>query len=173
MADFLSAFEQMIRDEGGYVLHTVAGDRGGQTYAGIARNFNPSWPGWAYIDRGATPPSELVREWYRASYWLPIRGDEITSQAVAASIFNFAVNTSAPGRPAVAVKLAQLVVGATPDGALGPRTLAALNAYDPEKFVLAYALAKVARYRDIVQRDRSQLKFLLGWINRTLLGVKA
>ena len=41
MADFLPAFEQMIRDEGGYTLHTIPGDRGGQTYAGIARNFNP------------------------------------------------------------------------------------------------------------------------------------
>ncbi len=90
---------------------------------------------------------------------------------MASSVFNFVVNTSAPGRPAVAVKLAQLVVGVTPDGSVGPRTLAALNAHDPEKFVLAYALAKVARYRDIVTRDRSQREFLLGWINRALAGV--
>lgn len=170
MADFAQAFEAMIKDEGGYVLHTVEGDRGGMTYAGIARNMNPDWPGWAYIDRGETPPTEVVREWYRINYWLPIAGDSLTSQAVAASIFNFAVNSSAPGRPTVAVKLAQLVVGATPDGALGPRSVAALNAADPEKFVMAYALAKIARYRDIVTRDRTQLKFLLGWINRTLLG---
>jgi lysozyme family protein len=68
----------------------------------------------------------------------------------------------------VAVKLAQLVVGATPDGSVGQRTLQALNAYDPEKFVMAYALAKIARYRDIVTRDKTQAAFLLGWINRTL-----
>lgn len=171
MADFLTAYEAMIKNEGGYVLHTVAGDRGGMTYAGIARNMNPDWPGWAYIDRNETPPTELVRDWYRVSYWLPIRGDEIKEQAVAASIFDFAVNTSAPRRPTVAVKLAQIVVGATPDGSVGPKTLAALNGMDPDKFVMAYALAKMARYRDIVTRDRSQLKFLLGWINRTLQGV--
>lgn len=47
MADFLQAYESMIRNEGGYTLHTVAGDRGGMTYAGIARNFHPNWPGWA------------------------------------------------------------------------------------------------------------------------------
>ena len=64
-------------------------------------------------------------------------------------------------------------VGTTPDGRIGPKTLQALNEADPESFVLAYALAKVARYRDIVMRDRSQLKFLLGWINRTLKGVAA
>lgn len=168
MADFLPAFEQMIQDEGGYTLHTIPGDRGGQTYAGIARNFNPDWEGWEFIDRRETPPTPMVRNWYHSNYWIPIAGDHLTHQAVASSIFNFAVNSSAPGRPTVAVKLAQLVAGATPDGSLGPRSVAALNAMDPEKFVMAYALAKIARYRDIVTRDRTQIKFLLGWINRTL-----
>ena len=37
MADFCPAFEKMIRNEGGYVNHTVAGDRSRQTYAGIVR----------------------------------------------------------------------------------------------------------------------------------------
>ncbi len=168
MADFLPAFEQMIQDEGGYTLHTIPGDRGGQTYAGIARNFNPDWPGWEFVDRRETPPTPMVRNWYHANYWIPIAGDHLIHQAVASSIFNFAVNSSAPGRPTVAVKLAQLVAGATPDGSLGPRSVAAINAMDPEKFVMAYALAKIARYRDIVTRDRTQIKFLLGWINRTL-----
>ena len=168
MADFLPAFEQMIQDEGGYTLHTIPGDRGGQTYAGIARNFNPYWEGWEFVDRRETPPTPMVHNWYHANYWIPIAGDHLTHQAVASSIFNFAVNSSAPGRPTVAVKLAQLVAGATPDGSLGPRSVAALNAMDPEKFVMAYALAKIARYRDIVTRDRTQIKFLLGWINRTL-----
>jgi lysozyme family protein len=171
MADFLQAYESMIRNEGGYTLHNVVGDKGGQTYAGIARNMNPQWPGWACIDRGEIPPTELVRDFYREGYWQPIRGDEISAQAVARSIFDFAVNSSAPGRPAVAVRLAQIVAGVTPDGAFGPKTLAAINAMDPEKFVLAFALAKLARYRDIVTRDRSQQKFLLGWVNRTLKDV--
>lgn len=166
MADFLPAYEAMIRNEGGYVLHDVPGDRGGMTYAGIARNMNPQWPGWTLIDRGAEVPAQLVREFYKAHYWNPIHGDQITSQVIAQTIFDFHVNAGA-----VARKLAQLVVGATPDGAIGPKTLAALNAYDPDRFVMAYALAKIARYRDIVARDRSQLKFLLGWINRTLQGV--
>lgn len=166
MADFLPAFEAMIRNEGGYVLHDVPGDRGGMTYAGIARNMNPQWPGWALIDRGSEVPAQLVREFYKANYWNPIQGDQITSQVIAQTIFDFHVNAGA-----VARKLAQLVVGATPDGAIGPKTVAALNAYDPDRFVMAYALAKIARYRDIVSRDRSQLKFLLGWINRTLQGV--
>ena len=168
MADFNPAFERMIRDEGGFVLHNVPGDRGGQTYAGIARNMHPKWPGWALIDRAETPPAQMVHDFYRINFWDDIRGNEITHQAVASDIFNFYVNT---GRPAKV--LAQVVAGVTPDGAFGPRTLAALNGVDPEKFVLAYALAKITRYRDIVQRDRTQLKFLMGWLNRTLNGLKS
>lgn len=163
MADFLPAFEAMIANEGGYVLHQVEGDRGGMTYAGIARNMNPNWPGWAVIDEGGTPSADMVRHFYRVQFWNPICGDEIQSQEVAQAIFDFHVNAGA-----VARKLAQLVVGATPDGAFGPVTIGKINAFDPEKFVLAYALAKIARYRDIVTRDRTQIKFFLGWVNRTL-----
>lgn len=168
MADFLQAFERAILAEGGYKLHEVAGDRGGMTYAGIARNPNPGWPGWAYIDRGETPPSQLVRDYYREGWWNPIRGDGITSQDVAYTIYSFATNSSARLRPTVAVKLAQLVAGATPDGVFGPRTLASVNAMEPELFVAKYALARLARYEQIVRRDRTQQKFLLGWLSRTL-----
>lgn len=166
MAQFEPAFEAMIRNEGGYVLHNVEGDRGGMTYAGIARNMNPQWPGWALIDIKEPVPAQMVREFYKAGYWTPIKGDQLTSQVIAQSIFDFHVNAGA-----VARKLAQLVTGATPDGVIGDKTVAALNAYQEDKFVMAYALAKIARYRDIVQRDKTQAKFLMGWLNRTLAGV--
>jgi lysozyme family protein len=166
MADFLPAFEAMIRNEGGYVLHDVPGDRGGMTYAGIARNMNPQWPGWDLIDHKQAVPAALVRDFYKRAYWDNIRGDQLSNQVIAQTIFDFHVNAGAAAR-----KLAQLVVGATPDGQFGDKTVAALNAQDEHKFVMAYALAKIARYRDIVQRDRTQAKFLLGWINRTLQGV--
>ena len=163
MADFLPAFEAMIVNEGGYVLHNVPGDRGGMTYAGIARNMNPQWPGWSLIDAKQDVPAQMVRDFYKVNFWDNIRGDELQHQAIAQSIFDFHVNTGRPARV-----LAQVVAGVTPDGSFGPRSVAALNAMDPEKFVMAYALAKIARYRDIVTRDRTQIKFLLGWINRTL-----
>lgn len=164
MADFSPAFESMIKNEGGYQLHTVAGDRGGMTYAGIARNAWPSWAGWRDLDHGETPDTELVRQFYKVNFWDRVRGDDIADQRIARTLFDFAVNAGV----GTAIKLAQLVAGVTPDGALGPKTLGAFNAMDGEKFVLAYALAKLARYRDIVARDRSQGKFLLGWVNRTL-----
>lgn len=164
MADFLPAFESMIINEGGYVLHTVEGDKGGMTYAGIARKRWPQWAGWALIDQGGEPQADLVRGFYRANFWTAMRLEEVQDQKVARNLFDFGVNAGT----STAVKLAQVVVGTTPDGRMGPKTLAAVNATDPEKFLLAYTIAKIARYRDIVTKDRSQGKFLLGWINRTL-----
>jgi len=51
MADFNPAFEKMLHDEGGMQLTNIPGDRGGMTYAGIARNANPQWAGWNLVDR--------------------------------------------------------------------------------------------------------------------------
>lgn len=167
MADFLPAYEKMILAEGGYKNHTVAGDRGGQTYAGISRRAHPRWPGWAVIDAGGEPPAQMVRDFYAENYWQPIGGDNIREQEVAETIFDFAVN----GGVATASKLAQAVVGATPDGKIGARSLAAINAIEPDLFRAAYALAKIKRYADIVNRDRSQGKFLFGWVQRTLKGL--
>lgn len=168
MAEFVPSFERMMENEGGYKLHDVPGDRGGMTYAGIARKMNPNWSGWAWIDRGESPPTESVRDFYLAGYWVPIRGNEIQSQRIAESLFDFAVNTSAPGRPALAIKLAQVTAGASPDGVIGLKTLDAINTMDPDLFLARFALSKLARYRDICTKDRTQMKFMLGWVNRLL-----
>lgn len=164
MADFLPSFEKTITAEGGYKLTNIASDRGGQTYAGISRRANPRWPGWAYIDRGETPPTQMVRDFYKQEYWDRVRGDEIENPHTAESIYDFAVN----GGWKTSVKLAQAVVRVTPDGVIGPKTLAAINAFDPAMFAALFALAKIQRYTDIVKRDRTQGKFLLGWLSRTL-----
>ena len=167
MAFFSTAFDKMIRNEGGFKLTHIEGDRGGQTYAGISRNAHPGWPGWKLIDAGDMANSELthcVRDFYRSEFWNRISATTIFEQRIAETIFDFAVNAGC----GTAVKLAQIVVGVVPDGGIGPRTLAALNGCDPELFALKYALAKVSRYAEICNRDRTQSKFLLGWINRTL-----
>lgn len=157
----------MIANEGGFKLHNTPGDRGGQTYAGISRIYHPDWEGWALIDRGDFDNPTLTRlvvEFYYENFWVPVGAHKIENDTVAFSMFDFAVNAGIR----TAVKLAQITVGATPDGIPGPKTLRALNSTDSELFRLKYALSKVARYADIVNRDRSQSKFLLGWINRTL-----
>lgn len=164
MADFLLAFEPMIVNEGGYKLTNDPNDKGGMTYAGIARNSWPKWAGWSVIDAGGAPQADLVRGFYRANFWTPLRLEEVENQKLAQCIFDFGVNAGT----ATAAKLAQLSVGVTPDGVIGAKTLKALNAINPEVFVLRFTLAKVARYAQIATRDKSQKAFLLGWINRAL-----
>lgn len=167
--DFRKAFDKMMLNEGGYVLHTVEGDRGGMTYAGIARRFHPDWEGWKIIDAGGTPDANMVSKFYLVKFWQPMKGDILVHQEVAEVIFDFYVNAGEP-----ALKLAQIVVGAVPDGVFGPKTLAALNSVNPQEFKLQYTLAKIARYAEICNKDktRTQSKFLLGWINRALKGLK-
>ncbi len=170
MADYNKAYEKMIHNEGGYKLHSVHGDRGGQTYAGIARNYHPNWPGWRYIDNNDIDNpiiTKQVRLFYKDNFWDKIKGDQIEDQTVADTLFDFAVNAGYR----TAIKLAQLVLNTTPDGIVGPQTLEKINNINGKEFHIRYTLAKIARYTEIVNRDRSQEKFLLGWINRTLKGV--
>jgi lysozyme family protein len=164
MADFEIAFSRTMKAEGGYKLTNHPKDTGGMTYAGIARKFHQNWGGWLFIDRNETPPTDLVRGFYREQFWEVVRGDSIIAQDIANNIYDFAVNTGT--KPAM--KMAQVVAGVEADGVFGAKTLMAINGLDPAGFKLAYALAKITRYRNIVQANPSQKVFLLGWINRVL-----
>jgi lysozyme family protein len=48
MTDFLSAYQNTMSHEGSY--SNDPRDRGGETWYGIARNFQPDWEGWIIID---------------------------------------------------------------------------------------------------------------------------
>lgn len=175
MGDFEKAFERTLKNEGGYKLTDDPDDRGGMTYAGIARNRWPGWEGWPLVLERSDHPSlaRLVREFYRENFWNRIHGDAILHQGIAEQIYDFAVNAGV----ATAVKLVQLIVGVTPDGAMGPKTLGALNEQVTLKISAAdvfderLAVAKLARYAAIADRDASQRQYVRGWLNRTLAGV--
>ena len=76
---------------------------------------------------------------------------------IEAHIDAFEVGCAIGGFRALSAPLAAMCAGA-----------GRINGCDPELFALKYALAKVSRYAEICNRDRTQSKFLLGWINRTL-----
>jgi lysozyme family protein len=163
MANFESSLNKLIVAEGGYKLTRLPTEEA-VTYAGIYRQAHPRWPGWAYVDRNETPPTQLVRDFYREEFWNKIQGDSIESDELAHLLFDFAVNTSY----SVSNKLAQVILGLQADGVVGPKTIKALNEVDVEYFVLKYSIAKIARYRDIVTKNPAKKVFLLGWVNRVL-----
>jgi lysozyme family protein len=169
MANFEKAFSENIKSEGGYKLHKVSGDTGGLTYAGITKKWYPDWKGWNIIDKYEEDdyPAELtslVREFYKINYWDKIKGDSIKSDNVAEIIYDFATNAGIQ----TAVKIVQLVLEVEPDGIIGNVTLSKLNSVNETNFVLLYVLARIKRYAEICRNDKSQKKFLLGWINRSL-----
>lgn len=155
------ACDRVIESEGGYKLTNIPGDRGGQTYAGIARIPNPHWAGWHYIDRNDTPPKELVREFYKANYWDKVHGDQLPA-GLDYAVYDFAVNAGV-GR---AAKYLQRAVGVADDGVIGPGTMAAVAKADPRHALQQFSAAKESFYKGLVDRDPSQAKFIKGWLAR-------
>ena len=123
MANFEIAYEKTLAAEGGYKLHTVKGDRGGMTFAGISRNTWSGWPGWHLIDAGETSSDRLklyAKTFLKAFFWDKLYGDQIGFQGVADAIYDFAVNSGLT----TAVKMVRKIVGASQDGIFGPKTFA-------------------------------------------------
>lgn len=160
MADFDRAFAQAIEIEGGYTLTNHANDNGKMTYAGISRRAWPKWEGWALIDAGRPVPNALVRTFYLGNFWLRFRCDQINDQDVAECVFLGAINAEA------SIRVLQIVVGVTPDGVVGPQTLAAVNAAEPDRLIDRLTLAKIARYIEITDRDAKQREWFRGWVKR-------
>jgi len=169
MGRFVESFEHIIENEGGYQLTNIKNDKGGMTYAGISRRYHPSWAGWNFIDNNDMDNSKitgLVKSFYKKNFWDRLSCDYI-KDSIAHTIFDFGINVGVK----VSAKLAQIAAGVTPDGIIGPKSISALNASDKESFVLKFTLAKITRYANICNKDKTQKKFLLGWINRSIKGL--
>lgn len=169
MASFETAYNKYIKpNEGGY--SNVAGDKGGETYAGIARNYFPTWAGWSYIDSqkaGGTIPrgkmfpavQQYVDQFYR-DWWNSKLFGRINSQDIANLLFDYNVNSGA-----LAIKAIQRIVGVSADGAMGPVTIAAINKQDPAKVYNALKAERKALYDRLAQQP-DQAQFYNGWMAR-------
>lgn len=176
MAEFKIALLKVLSHEGGYGNDPE--DPGGETYSGVARKMHSKWDGWTTIDmlkRASGFPANLdkdadlqedITNFYRINFWDKINGDKIDNQFVAESIFDFAVN----GGVRTSASLAQMVVGVKSDGVIGKDSIAAINAFDPEYFLSAFTVAKIARYVNIVKKRPVSRKYFYGWVVRALGG---
>lgn len=155
MANFDPAIALVLKHEGGYVDHP--NDPGGETKYGISQR---SYPG--YDIKNLTEQSAC--RIYREDFWLPIRGEDIRSQDVAANLLDFAVNSGVSR----AAKTIQRLVGAAQDGWIGPLTLAAINNQDGPNLNLRLCLDRVQFYTELAARRAEFRGFLVGWIRRAL-----
>ncbi|WPP01422.1 glycosyl hydrolase 108 family protein [Pseudomonas sp. HR96] len=158
MANFDEAIPKTLAREGGARYTETPGDAGGATRYGISKRAYPSLDIRNLTEQQATAI-------YQRDYWDPLCGNSILSQAIAENLFDTAVNMGVSR----AVKLAQVTLGEHPvDGCMSPTTLTAINRCVVETFLTDYTLAKVMRYVGLCNRNRSQDRFLLGWLNRAL-----
>lgn len=170
-------------------------DRGGETYRGIARKFWPTWSGWERIDnykkmygdhlikfistpeaRAALAPD--VYDFYKIEFFGRLSLANVHDQEITEEIFDTAVNCGS----GTAGKMLQralnylndngaIFADLVEDGAIGPGTLAAITKVmtrpgGREGLLKALRGEQYAHYKGIVQADKGQERFFLGWLRR-------
>lgn len=151
-----NAFKLMLASEGGFVNHPS--DPGGMTNLGVTKATWENWVGRESDEkemRGLTP--EKVEPLYKKKFWDACRCDELPS-GIDYLVFDFAVNAG-PGRSA---KILQTAVGVTPDGGIGPMTLAAVNSFSEAELIEKFSQGKEDFYRSLNTFET----FGTGWLNR-------
>jgi lysozyme family protein len=142
-SNFESALKAVLHHEGGYSNNPA--DPGGMTNLGVTKTVWEEWVGHAVDEKAmrALTPAQ-VAPMYKAKYWDKIKGDALP-EGVDYAVFDAAVN-SGPGR---AAKWLQACVGVEPDGGIGPKTLAAVAAFDPAELVEDYAKRRLSFLMDL------------------------
>lgn len=158
--NFDKALSAVLRHEKGFVNHPR--DPGGMTNLGCTKRV---WEGW--VGRPVTEQEmrdlkpEDVTPLYKAKYWDTIKADVLPA-GVDYVMFDCAINSG----PKQAVILAQRVASVTQDGLIGPKTLAAIDAYcakhGVDAFIAAYTEAREAFLRSLPTFDA----FGRGWTRR-------
>ena len=121
--NFDAAFKHTLKEEGGFVNHPK--DPGGITNLGVTKRVWEEWVGKEVTEaemRGLTPND--VKPLYQRNYWNATRCSELPA-GIDLCVFDTAVN-SGPGR---AIRILQACVGTTVDGAIGPKTITAVNQF--------------------------------------------
>ena len=150
---------RVIAREGGFVDHPA--DRGGPTKFGLSQQFlSGLW--------GRPVPPDVVkaltrsRAWtiYKAEFLIGPNFHKIEYMGLREQVFDAGVLHGTEW----AARRLQEVAGASVDGIVGPRTIAAVNA--TSGLHTAFLRRRVRRIGRIVQRDHTQIVFLVGWLDR-------
>jgi lysozyme family protein len=175
MERFFEVAQVTLGHEGGLVDDPV--DKGGRTNLGVtqgtltsARRTIPGLP-----ERVDELTTFQAMEIYRRLYW-DVSKCEQMPEPVDFLVFDAAVNCGVGGAGRQ-LQLALNRTGArlTVDGSRGPKTLQALGAAINQSLWRVAGALQTERldwYAKIVARDSSQMRFLRGWINRTVANAR-
>jgi lysozyme family protein len=154
--NFDKCFELVIEHEGGYVNDPR--DPGGRTNLGVTQR---AWE--SYLNRKVseiemrTLTPNMVKPFYRAMYWDKIKGDQLPS-GIDYAAFDLAVNSGVNR----AAKYLQEIAGTVADGIIGPKSLEAILACNPEEVVDALCDMRL----DFLKRLPTFGTFGKGWSRR-------
>ena len=141
--NFASSLQAVLFHEGGYSNNPK--DPGGMTNLGCTKDVWEEWCGHPVDEKAMRNlKSTDVAPLYKRKYWDKVCGDDLPA-GIDYVVFDAAIN-SGPGR---AVKWLQACVGAEVDGALGPKTLAAVRAMDAKKLVDDYGKRRLSFLLDL------------------------
>lgn len=164
--NFAEALRLVLKHEGGYVNHPA--DPGGATNLGItigtAKRYGVDMDGDGDTDIADIKKLTVAAasKIYKGEYWDKVAGDLLPA-GLDYAVFDFAVN-SGTGR---AAKYLQALVGVAQDGAIGPKTLAAVEKHDASDLI-----RKLCDNRLAFMKGLSTWKtFGKGWSSR-VSGVK-
>ena len=148
--------ETILHHEGGYVNHPK--DPGGETNLGVTKRV--------YEEHGGTKDMkdltvEDVAPIYKKGYWDKMKGDDLPG-GLDLCVFDFGVNAG-PGR---AAKYLQSMIGTTPDGGIGPMTLAALQKYVDENGLVESIEEYQKRRQEYYEKLSTFSTFGRGWTRR-------
>lgn len=162
MERFERIFDYLLRVEGGY--SDDKNDKGGKTKFGIieeeARDFG-------YKGNMQDLTKDFAKNIYLKKYYLGNKLDKVVNDKVALSICDWAVNSGRNGTKNAQIAINQLTnANLDVDGIIGNKTLEALNSVDSDKFLEVYHNLQRIYYKGKVEADRTQERFLTGWLNR-------
>jgi len=94
-------------------------------------------------------------------YWDRWHADKIINQSVANILVDWVWGSGVWG-----IKIPQRILGVVQDGAIGDKTLCALNAQNQKDFFNKIFAERVKFLDNIVKNNPSQKRFIKGWKNR-------
>lgn len=152
---FLKFFSRLMKYEGGYV--NDPDDPGGETKFGISKR--------AYPDEDIANLSEArAMQIYYEDYYRKVKADQMPER-IAWHVFDFGVNAGV----ARSARMVQRLVGADPDGKIGPTTIALVNRYKGEfSLHILFMSARIRYYLDLTEKNIRNMKYLRGWLLRAL-----
>nr|WP_317199814.1 glycosyl hydrolase 108 family protein [uncultured Psychrobacter sp.] len=152
MSVFDNIFDRLMKHEGGYVNHPS--DPGGETMWGVTKRVARAH---GYYGSMRRLPKSLAKDITEKSYYKAVKGDQL-DRLIAWQLTDAAYNHGNRR----AVKFLQAAVGASQDGLIGPRTLAAVNKMDKNDVVFLFNAERIEFYT----RLRTWQTFGRGWARR-------